>query len=72
MIKENPPGTHIPGGEHKADMKVLVFNCRKVLEINCRKLLDFACFLQEAVDLYESRAKRAKNANLQTLRICKE
>lgn len=29
-----------------ADMKVLVFNCRKVLEINCRKLLDFTCFLQ--------------------------
>ena len=29
-----------------ADMKVLVFNCRKLLEINCRKLLDFTCFLQ--------------------------
>ena len=34
-----------------ADMKVLVFNCRKVLEINCRKLLVFTCFLQTYLTL---------------------
>ena len=59
MIKENPPGTHIPGGEHKADMKVLVFNCRKVLEINCRKLLVSTCFLQ---DYYTTGVNKLLNA----------
>jgi hypothetical protein len=42
--QKSPPGIRSWEG-YKADMKVLVFNCRKVLEINCRKLLVSTCFL---------------------------
>ena len=59
-----------------ADMKVLVFNCRKVLEINCRKLLDFTCFLQEIENAFFAEyedaledTKNIKSSQVNTLEI---
>ena len=49
-----------------ADMKVLVFNCRKVLEINCRKLLDFTCFLHGNIKGEYKLGKLEKNSDIRS------